>query len=291
MRRTIVAILVSMVALAGHAQTASVTGRVLADATGAPLPNVRVVLAGPAAGSPVLTDGDGRFTLPGPAGRQSVIASKSGYARSEPVVGNAGQPIEIRLQRGATISGRVVDRFGEAVAALRVAAQTAGTDPANPTTVASAETDDAGEYRIAGLPAGKFLVAVNNIRSVTTPRVVAGMQGFATMPELVRTYYPGAATSGEGEQLDVKAGEERSDIDFVVADEHVVGNPYSVKRVVMGLPPPPPAGTVATATVRGRVLSTDGHSLPHADVSLIASSRPLLSRGSATDADGAFEFT
>src|SRR5262245_45552964 len=259
MRRSIVAVIaLSTVALAAQAPTASVSGRVLADATGAPLPNVRVVIAGPAAGSPVLTDGDGRFTLPAPAGRQSVVASKSGWARSEATPANPGQAIEIRLRRGATISGRVVDRFGEAVAAVRVAAQKPAGGAENPTTVATAEADDHGEYRISGLPAGKYLVVVNNIRSVTTPRVVAGMQGFATMPELVRTYYPGTTTPEDAQQLDVAFGDERADIDFVVADEHVIGNPYSVKRVVTPLPPLAPADTVATAIVRGRVLSTDG---------------------------------
>src|SRR5215831_2002105 len=101
MRRNIVAAIVSTVALVAEAQTASVTGRVVADATGDPIPNVCVALAGPAAGSPVLTDGDGRFTLTAPAGRQSVIASKSGYARSDATPASAGQPIEIRLRRGA----------------------------------------------------------------------------------------------------------------------------------------------------------------------------------------------
>src|SRR5262245_24073777 len=177
MRRSIVAVIVSTAALAARAQTASVTGRVVSDATGDPIPNVRVALATSTATSPVLTDGDGRFVLAAHAGSENVIASKSGYARSEPATANAGQPIEIRLRRGATISGRVVDRFGEAVAAARVTAQTPGPDPANPTTVATAETDDAGEYRIAGLSAGKFVVVVNTMRSTMTVTAVANQPG------------------------------------------------------------------------------------------------------------------
>ena len=293
MRRSLVAFIVSTVALAAHAQTATVTGRVVADATGDPIPNVRVAVASTAAGSPVLTDGDGRFTLPAPAGPQSVVASKSGYARSDAKPATAGQPIEIRLRRGATIAGHVVDHFGEAAAAVRVAAQIpAAAGSGNPTTVATVETDDRGEYRIPGLSAGAYLVVVNNVRSVTTPRVVNDRQIFETRPELVRTYYPGAATPADAELLQVNFGEERSDIDFVVADEHIVGNPFSIKRVGSPLQPPPlSAGTVATAIVRGRVLSTDGRSLPHADVSLISNKSFLMRRSGATDADGAFEFT
>jgi hypothetical protein len=290
MRRGIVGVIVSTVALAAHAQTASITGRVVADATGDPIPNVRIALAGPSAGSPVLTDGDGRFTLPTPAGSQSVIASKSGYARTEATPANPGRAIEIRLRRGATISGRLVDRFGEAAAAIRVAAQIpAAAGSGNPTTVATAEADDHGEYRISALPAGKYLVVANTMRSETMTRVINDTPIRETRPTLERIYYPGATTPGEAEPLDVKAGEERSDIDFVVADEHVIGNPYSVRRMVTPFPSLP-AGMVATATVRGRVLSTDGRSLPRADVNLIAR-RPLGSRGASTDADGAFEFT
>jgi Carboxypeptidase regulatory-like domain len=158
MRQTIVAFIVSTAALAVRAQTASIAGRVVADATGDPILN-RVALTIAATGSPVPTDGDGRIALPAPAGRVSVIASKSGYARSEPAPATAGQPIEIRLRRGATILGRVVDRFGDSVAAARVAAQTAWAGSTNATTVATVETDDRGEYRLAGLSGEKVIVS------------------------------------------------------------------------------------------------------------------------------------
>jgi protocatechuate 3,4-dioxygenase beta subunit len=291
MRRSIVTVLVSTVALTAQAQTASVTGRVVSDATGDPIPNVRVALGTSTSTSPVLTDGDGRFVLVAPAGRQSVIASKSGYARSEPIAASAGQPIEIRLRRGATISGRVVDRFGEAVAAARVAAQTTAANRANPTNVATVETDDRGEYRIAGLSAGKFLVVVNTVNGTTTTRVAGDRTLFQTGPSVARTYYPGVATADAAELLQVQFGEERSDIDFTIEDDHTLGNPFSIRRLVSPIPPSLPQGTLTTAVVRGRVLSTDGRALPHADVNLIPNRSALLTRRGATDADGAFEFT
>src|SRR5439155_21068498 len=101
-------------------------------------------------GAPVgLTDADGRFAIAGAADAQRVVASKSGYARSEPAAAT-GQPIEIRLRRGATISGRVVDQFGDPVAGARVAAQASSRAQDNPASVAVAESDDRGEYRLAG---------------------------------------------------------------------------------------------------------------------------------------------
>src|SRR5262245_4818843 len=80
--------------------TVKYEGRVLADDTGLPLPNVRV---GPSVGIvgllPVsaLTDGEGRFSFSFPRVRGSLSAVKSGYARREaPLI--EGQPIEIHLQ-------------------------------------------------------------------------------------------------------------------------------------------------------------------------------------------------
>jgi len=91
------------VVLVGHAQSPGLTGRVVADSTGEPVANARVTLTTTATvatlGAPVgLTDADGRFAIAGAADAQRVVASKSGYARSEPAA-TTGQPIEIRLRR------------------------------------------------------------------------------------------------------------------------------------------------------------------------------------------------
>src|SRR6185295_19835727 len=104
-------------ARAVQAQSTSLSGRVVADSTGEPVANARVTLAATTAtatlGTPVvLTDASGRFAIDGAAG-QRVVAGKSGYARSEPVPATGEQPIEIRLRRGAIVSGRVLDQFGD----------------------------------------------------------------------------------------------------------------------------------------------------------------------------------
>src|SRR2546425_536562 len=159
MRSAAVAVvIVGAVAVAGHAQSSSMSGRVVADATGDAIPNARVTLSTAALGTPVvLTDANGRFAFTAPSGRQSVVASKSGYARSEATPAIAGQPIEVRLRRGATISGRVVDGFGDPVVMARVSAQTMSSSAANPTNAATGETDDRGEYRLAGSVRGRVV--------------------------------------------------------------------------------------------------------------------------------------
>jgi hypothetical protein len=293
MRSAAVAVvIVGAVAVAGHAQSSSMSGRVVADATGDAIPNARVTLSTAALGTPVvLTDANGRFAFTAPSGRQSVVASKSGYARSEATPAIAGQPIEIRLRRGATISGRVVDAFGDPVVAARVAAQTPSSGQDNSPSVAAAETDDRGEYRLAGLPAGTFIVVVMTMSMTPTPQVVGNTRIIIGMPTVQKTYYPGMTTPAEAQPLGLQFGDEKPDIDFVVPADHTLGNPFSVMRLS---PSPLPASATparATGIVRGRVMSTDGRSLSHAQVRLISQQQDFrLQRTASADEDGRFEF-
>jgi hypothetical protein len=76
-------VIFSAVALLADAQSI-LRGRVVADDTGDPIPNARVSLTPTMPGTPVvLADADGQFLLQAPAGRVSVVTSKSGYARGE----------------------------------------------------------------------------------------------------------------------------------------------------------------------------------------------------------------
>lgn len=282
------------IALLARAQSTAITGRVVADESGEPIANARVTLAttGPALGTPVvLTDGDGRFTFIAAPGRHSVVASKSGYARSDGVPAIAAKPIEIRLRRGAVISGRVVDEFGDPVAMARVSAQLPSNTPANPTRVASAETDDRGEYRLAGLPAGTFVVAVVTLGPPGPPESIGNGNFISRGPTPQTTYYPGVSAANEAQAVRLQFGDERPGIDFVVpAGNNEVGNPFSVMRLSPG-PLPQATSTVrANGIVRGRIVSTDGRRLSHAQVRLIGNKFGVL-RTTTADGDGGFEFT
>src|SRR4051794_25068129 len=114
-------VILSAVALNAAAQPSRLTGRVVSAESGEPIANARVSLVNPAQdASAVLTDRDGRFVLSAPPGRVIVLArdrltvaaAKTGYARGE-VTARATEPIEIRLARGAAISGRVLDAFND----------------------------------------------------------------------------------------------------------------------------------------------------------------------------------
>src|SRR3954468_23792537 len=89
-------------------QPVRVSGRVVADETGDPLPNARVTLSPATPGAPVvLTDRDGRFVLTTTAARVTVTASKSSYSHHELSVTSAAAPLEFRLPRAAVIAGHV----------------------------------------------------------------------------------------------------------------------------------------------------------------------------------------
>src|SRR4051812_78918 len=105
-RLALATVVLGAAALMADAQQATlVSGRVLADDTNAPLANARVVLINPAGGSPVLTDRDGHFAVPVPAGPYAIAVTKTGYGRRETTASD--RTIEIHLARGVAISGRV----------------------------------------------------------------------------------------------------------------------------------------------------------------------------------------
>jgi protocatechuate 3,4-dioxygenase beta subunit len=292
-RAALAAAFAIIAAPAAWAQSSNLSGRVVADSTGDAIANARVTLTTAAVtatlGTPVvLTDAAGRFEIAAAAG-QRVVASKSGYARSEPLPAAAGQPIEIRLRRGATISGRVVDRFGDPVPAARVAAQAPSATENSPN-LAVADSDDRGEYRLAGLPAGRFIVVVNTATMTTTPEIFGNRQVLISRPVVQKTYYPGASMPAGAQAFDLQFGDERPDIDFVVSANDAMGNPFGVIRLMPG-PLQPPANTgVGTGGIRGHVVGNDGRGLSHAQVRLMQAGFGVRAT-TAADEDGTYEFT
>src|SRR5712692_4099187 len=107
MRRVVLAFFFCAIAMCARAQsvrespartgqTAAISGRVVAAATGDPLPNARVALTSAAVGARVvLSDVEGRFSFAAAAGRHTLVASKSGYARHELTLTASGDAVEI----------------------------------------------------------------------------------------------------------------------------------------------------------------------------------------------------
>src|SRR6266850_513993 len=172
--------------------TAIIRGRVVAADSGVPLRNARVALGAISNIPPVFTANDGRFVFAGlAAGHYFVSARKAGYTPTTfgqrrpdlppmPIdleAGSVFRDAELRMPRSAAISGRIVDEFGDPLELTTVVAsrivQRQGLTISM--AAATAVTDDLGEYRLGGLPAGTYIV------TATTPK-----RG----PAQIRAYYP-----------------------------------------------------------------------------------------------------
>jgi protocatechuate 3,4-dioxygenase beta subunit len=231
-----------------------------------------------------LTDPEGHFLLsPVPAGQRELFAAKTGYVRSTVPLSTAS---EIRLVRGGLITGRVLDDLGDPLPLMNVAAfrlRRSGTSVTFERFRAS-QTDDLGEYRLFGLPAGEFVVAA-----------APGRYGSATatipvpLETLVfRNYYPHAETPEQAQPVAVKAGEETPGIDFTTSLP-----PAGPQLTSSGPPPHPPAAATAgggTAAIEGRVVSANGLPVRRARVQIVSGEQLFTPYLAATDDDGRYEF-
>jgi protocatechuate 3,4-dioxygenase beta subunit len=141
------------------AATIVVRGRVLsADDNPRPLPNARITIAG-GAGDPVFTTGQGEFSVRIPVAASLRIA-KAGFAPAlVPPASFADGNVQVRLIRGAVVTGVVVDELGFPANDVRVHVRWAGPAGAAPgATDYFAETDDAGEYRVGSLAPGSYTI-------------------------------------------------------------------------------------------------------------------------------------
>jgi hypothetical protein len=285
-------------------ETRTVTGRVLADQTGDAIANARVTLVPSGQGTPVvLTDREGRFSLTAPLTRAAVTASKTGYSRREVIAAPQDESIEIHLSRGAAVSGHVIDEFGEPVLGARIEARALQADK-KPITVATADTDDRGEYRLGGL--GQEPIAIVMVTSGAFVRREVDGGGFSIEQESNNIYYPASPTAANAQTLRLRAGEERPAIDFI--STNTPGSVRGAPDLLVfpnGVGPSPrsdvPSTPAPTGVIRGNVVSTDGRAIPRAQVRLVplppqgltgpALSRLLAANSVTTaDDDGHYEF-
>src|SRR3984957_9405867 len=201
--------LVAATALHASQTTASIGGQVLNSADDEPLNGVVLVLTAAASASTPLkfvTETRGLFLFENlPPGRYVLLAESAGFARQ--VFGSHGNPLagitlsltpgqemndlQFDLIPGSTISGKILDAAGDAIPKATVLAlqpiYRRGTKEYVP--LGSATSDDNGEYRVANLAPGNYLL------SAAPP---AG--------EGIATYYPNSADIANAAAITVGAG-------------------------------------------------------------------------------------
>jgi hypothetical protein len=236
--------------------TAVIRGRVVSADTGAAVrrAQVRATSSVSRDNRIVSTDSQGNFEFRDlPAGRWDVSASKAGFVtmrfgQRRPF--EAGRPLEVAdaqvvekvtlaLPKGAAITGRIVDEFGDPVASARVQALryqlVQGTRRLQPVGV-NAQTDDTGAFRLYGLMPGEYYVSAT-LRAFPFDET-DDTTGYAP------TYYPGTGSVTEAQRVSLAVGEEAS--------------------ISFGLM------AVRTARVSGLVLNSQGGALAGGIIALIA---------------------
>lgn len=191
--------------------TVLLRGAVIDAATGTGIRRARVEVQGGAVApsgtgrvDAVMTDLEGRFSVSLPAGSQArVRIVKAGYAQATRQLSAADLrqdvPLLVALDRGAAITGRIVDQAGnpsDGGTTLLVRPQGEVPNASSPLRFVS--INDRGEFRAGGLPAGRY--TIDNIASLTAPGLRADGVDVQLEPgqevPVVITFEPGATGTG-----------------------------------------------------------------------------------------------
>lgn len=214
--------------------TAVIRGRVFAADTGRPLRRARIVVTAPEAGPEprqTSTNAEGRYEIKDlPAGRYTVTVNRAGYlqlryGQRRPL--EQGKPLQVldkqavenvdfSLPRMSVITGRVLDEANEAVAGAQVVAMRstyfegrrrlvpAGGSPMQ-------QSDDAGQFRILGLPPGTYYV-----RALMRDTWTVSENGLEQTYGYTPTYFPSTSNVGDARRITVGIGQEAINTDIAL---------------------------------------------------------------------------
>jgi hypothetical protein len=262
--------------------TTAIHGRVVADDSGDPIRNARVGSGDGENAAVALTDADGRFTLaPVTADLRDISAAKTGYSTTSTP---AADGVEIRLTKSGAITGRALDDAGDPIPLMMVVAERVVRAGARVRfeRAASVVTDDLGEYRLFGLPAGEYVVGAAGGRA---------FQGNGTTPvapppgQPPHNYYPRAETPEQAQPIAIGAGEEKPGVDLTIALP-----PQGAPSLTVGPPGSTPPQSNGGGVIQGRVTGADGRPLRRARVQLASSDDLFSPYATFTDDEGRYEF-
>ena len=215
-----------------------IAGRVTAEGANTPIAGARIMLMpsgqpmGPMGMPPMaVTDANGRFVLEGvAAGEYHVNVQRAGFAPiSDPaqppptITVAAGQSLtdlDFRLTKGGAITGRLVDANGEPVPEVSIMAMRRSPSSAAAGLFAAPVqggqiTNDIGEFRIAGLAPGEYVVAaMPGGFSPFGGMNVGPAPASAARSTAAMTYYPGTADLDAAGTIVITPGAEIGNIVF-----------------------------------------------------------------------------
>lgn len=213
-----------------------------------------------------ITGDDGQFLFTSlPAGRFSLTATKAGWVRTyygsnlpgrgpaTPLALGEAQTmtgLAVRMARGAVVSGRILDEFGQPQPGMRISVLEYRTVAGRRTLsqvfndTPFAQTDDRGEYRIFGLAPGNYLLSASaaaipqaGMRTVSPQEVKWALQQASATTTAgsapprpgpaagyAPVFFPGTFDPLQATTIALAPGDERGGIDFVV-------RPIAVARI------------------------------------------------------------
>ena len=203
---------------------AFIEGRVFDAASSEPIHRADVLLyelSGSGRIQATRTDSKGRYRFPAvPSGVYKIAAEKNGWVlreysapgrpgRAVPLEVRSERPfagIDVRLERAATLVGRVRDEAGEPVSGAHVVLHRLRYGPSGKglTPAGGAQTDDRGEYRLHNIQPGEYLLAADYEDRLLTDSGVE-YQG-AERRNYARTFYPGVYDFDGAAMLRLEAG-------------------------------------------------------------------------------------
>jgi Carboxypeptidase regulatory-like domain len=271
-------------------------GQVVNAVTGEPLGKAALTLrradsppgppgmGGPARSYSASSDASGKFSITNiEPGKYRLSATRTGFVAAEFGARDYMQTgttftldpkqnmrdLMFRMTPNGVITGKVVDEDREPVAFLQVQAMRHRYSQGKKQLVSygSATTNDIGEYRIFGLPPGRYYISVSARRNYGPDRRPTGQQG--PEEEYVASYYPATTEAAAAAPIDI-----------------VPGALFTGANVALG--------KRRTVHVKGRVsdASSTGNERRRPMVFLIPralSSSSLMMRPSSIDASGNFD--
>ncbi len=173
------------------------------------------------------TEEDGRFEFSGlPGGTYRIIANKHGYMgmayggrlSSDPGMSialgaNESRSVDIVLPRYSSMTGHIVDEFGDAVEGIQIdVAQIrfqAGRRRLVGVDGAVGETNDLGRYRVSGMQPGQYVVRAV-VGQVTPFHPTPDLPGYTT------TYFPGTPNAAEAQLVSVGISQDLAGVDLAL---------------------------------------------------------------------------
>ncbi len=234
---------------------ARISGVVTNAITGEPVRKVQVRLSkesargGPGQSAAATTDAAGRFVFDGiesatyrlsaqkPGFLTMQYGARRGSSRGTPIKLDAAQELtlDFKLPPQGVIAGRLVDEDGDPVMGASVTATRITASARTQDDGRSTATNDLGEFRLANLPAGRYLVLAHAQGRRFGERLALARRNEEPEREYAPTYYPGSLEAAGAAPVEVAPGKESGGIQFALVKTAV----YRVRGKVTSASPLP----------------------------------------------------